>query len=311
MRTCIHPVNVVRHSTLAALLVLTGCEPTRSPFAPSPTPMRQDPPSLQVHSTLGDAARREWIKGLSEELRQEERIAGAGGTGMTERARWLQGRLESTASSITRGAATAASGSFEAVDEDEGLIEFGTQIRLPQGGPGAVVAYTTTSRATRITHTIRLSENVGGRAYTYPAVNDDTGFFNNEHLYTSVSLGHTCEIPTTVTARTEHRAGSVTFRRQYAFSDDTRSCGPSAPPCEGGGKGGEIVENRSTRFEERPWSPSCGGESGAGGGGGGAGGEGSMMRCYTVTVDHYWYHPDTGTYEYRYSDTTSWCEAIE
>lgn len=34
----------------------------------------------------------------------------------------------------------------------------------------------------------------------------------------------------------------------------------------------------------------------------------TTYTCYTYTVDHYWYYPDTGTYEYRYSTEETWCE---
>lgn len=45
------------------------------------------------------------------------------------------------------------------------------------------------------------------------------------------------------------------------------------------------------------------------GGGGGPGGESPpTSRCYTLTVDHYWYYPETGRIEYRYTTETSWCE---
>ena len=40
----------------------------------------------------------------------------------------------------------------------------------------------------------------------------------------------------------------------------------------------------------------------AGGGGGG------MLTCYTETVDHYWYYPDTGAIVYRYTSQYQWCE---
>jgi hypothetical protein len=32
----------------------------------------------------------------------------------------------------------------------------------------------------------------------------------------------------------------------------------------------------------------------SGDGGGGGGDEGTTWRCYTVTIEHYWYYPDTG-----------------
>jgi hypothetical protein len=47
-------------------------------------------------------------------------------------------------------------------------------------------------------------------------------------------------------------------------------------------------------------------------GGGGPGGDpgGSTWRCYTVTIDHYWYYPDTGRIEYRYTEEYSYCEQL-
>lgn len=43
--------------------------------------------------------------------------------------------------------------------------------------------------------------------------------------------------------------------------------------------------------------------------GGGGPGEGTTSyTCYTVTTDYYWYYPDTGTYEYRYSEESTYCE---
>jgi hypothetical protein len=42
--------------------------------------------------------------------------------------------------------------------------------------------------------------------------------------------------------------------------------------------------------------------------GGGPGERATRLTCYTVTTDYYWYYPDTGTYEYRYTDESTWCE---
>lgn len=44
------------------------------------------------------------------------------------------------------------------------------------------------------------------------------------------------------------------------------------------------------------------------GGGGGGGGGGSVGRCYIVTIEHYWYYPDTGQIEYRYTEEQTYCE---
>jgi hypothetical protein len=35
------------------------------------------------------------------------------------------------------------------------------------------------------------------------------------------------------------------------------------------------------------------------------------ITCWTLTVDHYWYFPDTHEFVYRYSSTYTWCEPIE
>lgn len=43
--------------------------------------------------------------------------------------------------------------------------------------------------------------------------------------------------------------------------------------------------------------------------GGGGGGGGGPITCYTLTIDHYWYYPDTGEYEYRYSEYYTWCQS--
>lgn len=43
-------------------------------------------------------------------------------------------------------------------------------------------------------------------------------------------------------------------------------------------------------------------------GGGGGGGGGGSQTCYTLQIDHYWYYPDTGQIEYRYSSFYQWCE---
>jgi hypothetical protein len=44
------------------------------------------------------------------------------------------------------------------------------------------------------------------------------------------------------------------------------------------------------------------------GGGGGGGSGSSKTSCYTLTIDYYWYYPDTGRYEWFGRDQFSWCE---
>lgn len=42
--------------------------------------------------------------------------------------------------------------------------------------------------------------------------------------------------------------------------------------------------------------------------GGGGSGSGGDITCYQLEIDHYWYYPDTGEFEYRYTETFTWCE---
>jgi hypothetical protein len=64
----------------------------------------------------------------------------------------------------------------------------------------------------------------------------------------------------------------------------------------------EAYDDGSTVPGSTPLS-TCGGD-----GGGGGGDEGSVWTCYTVTIEHYWYHPDTGQIEYRYTEEQTYCE---
>lgn len=72
----------------------------------------------------------------------------------------------------------------------------------------------------------------------------------------------------------------------------------------GGGPGGfeEPMTMMTTPAETT--SSTCGG------GGPGVDPGGSTYRCYTVTIDHYWYYPDTGRIEYRYTEEYTWCEQL-
>lgn len=120
------------------------------------------------------------------------------------------------------------------------------------------------------------------------------------------TCGHTVNLATT------HIAISKIFIEWRGFSSSqvVQSAGRSAqqPACscgsgDGPPKGGEAPMSLvSPGGEMAASTTSC-----AGGGGGGA----TPITCYTMTVDHYWYYPDTDTYEYRFSETTTWCESSE
>jgi uncharacterized membrane protein YgcG len=70
--------------------------------------------------------------------------------------------------------------------------------------------------------------------------------------------------------------------------------------CGGDGDGGDLGSGGGEHME----SYSCDG----GGSDGGGTQEGGTAHCWTLTVDHYWYYPDTGRVEYRYSESYTWCE---
>jgi hypothetical protein len=115
------------------------------------------------------------------------------------------------------------------------------------------------------------------------------------------TCGHTANLAST------HTAISKIFIewRGFTSSEVVVSAGDGAqqPPCtcqtgEGPPTGGENVTSISAQGDV---AASCTG-------GGGPGQGTTTVTCYTMIVDHYWYYPDTDTYEYRYSETSTWCE---
>lgn len=283
---------------MLALLLVSGCEHVRTPVGPSPGVAEAFAP-IPVTTVVGRSARLAWTRGLENELdhvRRQMRSAPVPNEEMMRRAEGLEKEIAEAsgpAESVSPSAADAA--------DDAGIASFGTQIRVPYGGPIAVTAFTEATRATHISHVMRIRKTTAGRTYS-STIRDDSGFLNQPALYTTVELSGDCTILTTVDAQTEHRAGSLTYRNQYAVSDANASCGLPAEPCEDGegDKGGELVQSAGAGDA----SPS----SDCTGGGGGPGGETTPNTCYTITTDHYWYYPDTNTYEFRYSEESTWCE---
>lgn len=118
------------------------------------------------------------------------------------------------------------------------------------------------------------------------------------------ACGHTVNLAST------HSAISKIFIewRGFTSSEVVVSAGDGEPQpactCQGGGdplKGGEIPTNMSPGGGVAASTTDCTG-------GGGPGPGTTTLTCYTMTVDHYWYYPDTNTYEYRYSESSTWCE---
>jgi hypothetical protein len=71
----------------------------------------------------------------------------------------------------------------------------------------------------------------------------------------------------------------------------------------GGGNAQSVDPLFPPSYDYTPSPDQCGGGSPGGGGGSGGG----NMTCYTIATDHYWYYPDTGTYEYRYTSYSTHC----
>ncbi|HEX6908809.1 MAG TPA: hypothetical protein VF142_00360, partial [Longimicrobium sp.] len=188
----------------------------------------------------------------------------------------------------------------EAAAEDIALIDFGTEIRMPFGGPFTVTAYTIASRSTRIEHVIRVTKTVDGRSYT-STFKDDSGFFNQPSLYSTVGISGDCETFTKVDAKTDHKAGSISFENQFGMSTAEESCGTPTETC-GSDEGGPDDVTVQGAGDDAAVAADCPG------GGPAPGGETTPYTCYTTVTDYYWYYPDTDTYEYRYSEETTWCE---
>lgn len=84
--------------------------------------------------------------------------------------------------------------------------------------------------------------------------------------------------------------------------------------CATGGTGGPIAPSYDIVGIPRA-SPALDVEAGGcsddpADGGGGGGGPTNGQVCTTIRTDYYWYYPDTGQWEYRYSDETTSCTTM-
>jgi hypothetical protein len=118
------------------------------------------------------------------------------------------------------------------------------------------------------------------------------------------TCGHLAQLTSQHTAITtiwlEWRGfGQLVTTRPGDDSDSQPDC-----ECSGGGPGAEPYLSTAPNLTP---SMTCSGD----GGGGGPGDEGSSWRCYTVTIEHYLYYPDTGEVEFQYSEQYSYCEQVE
>lgn len=119
------------------------------------------------------------------------------------------------------------------------------------------------------------------------------------------TCGHTANLASTHTAITKifiEWQGFTSTQTGVSSGDVAQQPQCSCDSGDGPPKGGEVPMSISAGGEMVTSTTSC-----TGGGGGGGGGT-TTLTCYTMTVDHYWYYPDTDTYEYRFSETSTWCE---
>jgi hypothetical protein len=293
------------------LFLISGCETPPTPVEPAEA-AEQLPPGITSKTTLvGEAAYHAWVGGLTgelEDVNHQIRSAGKPNQELLRRAGWLHRKI-AEAGAVAPAKKRLRPRTTETPDEDFGITDFGTQLRMPWGGPLAVVAYTNTSRPTNISHSMTIVKTTEGSRYSTSMVDQTGSLLPHDYLITTVGIDGDCSKDTTLDAATEHRASSFTFRTRYAFSSAKHSCGPPAARCgdDGDGPGGELITGMSPTAGP---SMSCTG-GGGGGPGGDGGGESGMYRCYTVTTDHYWYDPEADTYEYRYTEESTWCELIE
>jgi hypothetical protein len=102
------------------------------------------------------------------------------------------------------------------------------------------------------------------------------------------------------------------YRSLYGVTihrDHVASLGRLVELCEGDWDDKEIVIEAYDDGESAPSSSlatTCGGDGDTGGGGS----RDRVLRCYTVTLEHYWYYPATGHVEYRYSEEYRVCEQV-
>lgn len=286
------------------LILVAGCETAPTPVELArPSAKPASPHVTSVVSVARETAEQAGSGGLAAELNQASQRIQSAPKEPPERTRRASVLEESIIQATSPSAAESHPGptTIEATDEDVTVIEFGTDIYMPFGGPITVTAYTIASRATRITHVIRVTKTVGGRSYT-STFNDNSGFFNQRSLYTTVGISGDCGTFIKVDAKTDHTAGSPSVQNAYGMSTDTETCGDPTETCGGEDEGGPDDVAVQGADDEASVASDCTG------GGPAPGGETTRYTCYTTVTDYYWYYPDTNTYEYRYSEETTWCE---
>jgi hypothetical protein len=130
-------------------------------------------------------------------------------------------------------------------------------------------------------------------------------------IYADRTCGHDAQLHSRHTARTlfliEYRGLTELTPHSVPGSADAVqpecTCGGNAMNAPGDPADGDRDAFRPN-YEENP-TPGCPGV-GDGEGGGGGGGGGTLV-CVTIYVDHYWWYPDTRTYEYRFTETIHHC----
>lgn len=136
---------------------------------------------------------------------------------------------------------------------------------------------------------------------------------NYRSMYTTSTIGVASKCGHQVDGYSSHSAWHEFFTKSGGVMSWEKETQPSN---KSAAQSGTNVQNKIPTWNTagslgspgiRKSTSTCDSESGSTGGGSTGGG----WSCTTVYFDHYWYYPDTGTYEYRYTSSKTTCTHME
>lgn len=143
---------------------------------------------------------------------------------------------------------------------------------------------------------------------------EEQGFFpsispGGRHLHSTASAGIRGVCGYMVDGSTVHTAWSEFWSPKKELLTWDREVKTSFASADQGPVNAENISRR--RLSVSSGSPKSISSTCEGSSGGGGSGNNDQYSCVTVTEDHYWYYPDTGQVEYRYTTTTTVCNFME
>ncbi len=171
----------------------------------------------------------------------------------------------------------------------------------------------------RAKQTLDLTLRYDGKVYTPPtAVSEQHPMFPSippsyREMWTTNAIGVKSSCGHQVDGHSSHSAWHEFFTKNGGMLSWEKETQPSNKSAT---QSGTNVQNKIPTWNTasslgspgiRKSTSTCDSDSGSTGGGYSGGG----WSCTTVYVDHYWYYPDTGTYEYRYTSAKSYCTYME